>query len=62
VTDHDLTGLAGHRLRTHGGLAEAKVPIIISEPLNNEYASKTAGRTLRGHQVLDITINGTQAS
>jgi phosphonoacetate hydrolase len=25
---HDLSGLKGHRLRTHGALAEAKVPFI----------------------------------
>ncbi|MGH8699139.1 MAG: phosphonoacetate hydrolase, partial [Burkholderiales bacterium] len=35
--DHDLSGLEGHRLRTHGGVAEAKVPFILSVPLNDEY-------------------------
>lgn len=57
--DHDLDGLKGHRLRTHGGVSEAKVPLIISEPLNREYWVKAAGRTLRSHNIFEFTINGT---
>lgn len=57
-TDHDLSGLAGHRLRTHGGVAEAKVPLIVSEPIRDEYASRAARRTLRSHEIFDFTING----
>ena len=59
-TDHDLEGLKGHRLRTHGGVSETKVPIIISEPLNVEYFAKAAGRTLRSHNIFEYTINGTR--
>lgn len=59
AVDHDLSGLEGHRLRTHGGISEAKVPIIISEPLSDEYQSKTQGGTLRSHEMFDLTINGT---
>lgn len=57
--DHDLEGLKGHRLRTHGGVSEAKVPLIISEPLNHEYWVKAAGGGLRSHNVFEFTINGT---
>ena len=35
--DHDLSQLAGHRLRSHGGLGEQKVPFLLSRPLNAEY-------------------------
>ena len=59
-TDHDLEGLKGHRLRTHGGVSETKVPIIISEPLNAEYFAKAAGRILRSHNIFEYTINGTR--
>ena len=38
--DHDLSGLEGHRLRTHGGVGEAKVPFVVSEPLNDAYQLK----------------------
>jgi phosphonoacetate hydrolase len=56
--DHDLSGLEGHRLRTHGGVAEAKVPIILSEPLNDEYKLKAGVTTLKSYQVFDLAING----
>jgi len=56
--DHDLTGLEGHRLRTHGGVAEAKVPIILSDPLNDAYKLKAGVSTLKSYQVFDLAING----
>ncbi|HNH20538.1 MAG TPA: hypothetical protein PLY26_00255, partial [Ferruginibacter sp.] len=34
ASKHDLSGLKGHRLRTHGGTSEAKVPFIVNRPLN----------------------------
>ncbi len=61
-TDHDLSGLEGHRLRTHGGVAESKVPFILSEPLNDDYWARAAGQTLRSHNIFEFTINGTLSS
>ena len=57
--NHDLTGLKGHRLRTHGGVSEAKVPFILSRPLNDAYKAKAAGVALRSYQIFDYAINGT---
>ena len=59
--DHDLSGLEGHRLRTHGGVAEAKVPIILSEPLNDDYKLKAGVSILKSYQVFDLAINGAAA-
>ena len=59
--EHDLKGLAGHRLRTHGGVSEAKVPFILSAPLNDEYRLKAGAATLKSYQIFDFAINGTQA-
>jgi phosphonoacetate hydrolase len=59
--DHDLSGLAGHRLRTHGGVSEAKVPFILSEPLNGEYRLKAGAATLKSYQIFDFALNGTAA-
>lgn len=56
---HDLEGLKGHRLRTHGGVSERRVPFIVSEPANDEYQSRAAGRTVKSHEIFDFTINGT---
>jgi phosphonoacetate hydrolase len=59
--DHDLSGLEGHRLRTHGGVSEAKVPIILSEPLNADYRLKAGVATLKSYQIFDLAINGATA-
>jgi len=55
---HDLKGLEGHRLRTHGGISEAKVPFITSAPLNAEYRMKAGFATLKSYQVFEFAING----
>jgi phosphonoacetate hydrolase len=55
---HDLSGLKGHRLRSHGGIAEAKVPFILSHPLRPEYAARAAAGPLESHQIFDFAING----
>jgi phosphonoacetate hydrolase len=57
--DHDLSGLEGHRLRTHGGVSEAKVPLILSKPLNDAYKLKAAVATPKSYQLFDYAINGT---
>ena len=59
AADHDLKGLEGHRLRTHGGTSEAKVPIIINRALNDEYKLKAGVSTLKSYQIFDYAINGT---
>jgi phosphonoacetate hydrolase len=56
--EHDLTGLKGHRLRTHGGTSEAKVPIVINRPLNEQYRLRTAGGALKSYEVFDYALNG----
>jgi phosphonoacetate hydrolase len=57
--NHDLSGLAGHRLRTHGGVSETKVPLILNRPLNDAYKMKAASQSLKSYQVFDFAINGT---
>jgi len=57
--NHDLSGLKGNRLRTHGGVSEAKVPFILNRPLNDAYKSKAAAEPLKSYQLFDYAINGT---
>ncbi len=59
--EHDLAGLKGHRLRTHGGVSEAKVPIIINRPLNEAYRLRTAGGMLKSYELFDYALNGVAA-
>ena len=56
---HDLKALAGHRLRTHGGLSESRVPFILNRPLNPAYAARAARGILRNFHIFDFAINGT---
>src|SRR5207245_2360145 len=55
-----ITGLRGHRLRTHGGISEAKVPFILNRPLRAEYAARAAAGPLRSYQIFDFAINGVE--
>jgi phosphonoacetate hydrolase len=59
--DHDLSGLKGHRLRTHGGVSEAKVPFILSVPLNDAYKLKAGAATPKSYQIFDFALNGAAA-
>jgi phosphonoacetate hydrolase len=59
--DHDLKGLEGHRLRTHGGVSEAKVPFIVSVPLNDEYKVRGGAGILKSYQIFEFAINGAAA-
>jgi phosphonoacetate hydrolase len=58
--EHDLSGLAGHRLRSHGGLGEQLVPFILSRPLTPEYHGVAAGRRLRNYDIFDFALNGVE--
>jgi phosphonoacetate hydrolase len=55
---HDLSALGGHTLRTHGGIAESRVPFILNRPLNAAYAERAARGGLRNFHIFDFAING----
>ena len=56
--DHDLSGLKGHRLRTHGSLHEAHVPIMLSRPVSDEYARRAEEGRLHSYEAFDYALNG----
>ena len=53
---HDLSVLKGG-LRSHGGRYEEMVPLLLSEPLNDEYVRKAQGDP-RNFDVFDFACNG----
>ncbi|KAB0268067.1 phosphonoacetate hydrolase [Microvirga brassicacearum] len=55
--EHDLSALAGTRLRSHGGTSEQKVPFILSHPLKPDYAGR-ARKGLRNFDIFDYALNG----
>jgi len=59
-TEHDLSTIDGHRLRSHGGISEQPVPFIVSMPLNPEYAVIAESRRLRNFDIFDFVLNGTR--
>ena len=58
--DHDLSQLAGHRLRSHGGLGEQKVPFLLSRPLNAAYRKRAADGPLHNYDIFDFALNGVE--
>ena len=54
---HDLAGLT-EPLRSHGGMSEQTVPLIVNRPL----AGLDAGRQLRNFDILDLPLNHVAAS
>ncbi len=59
--EHDLSGLAGHRLRSHGGLGEQKVPFMVSQPLRPDWVSAPRAKGLRNFDIFDAVLNGVAA-
>lgn len=59
VGEHNLSGLDGHRLRSHGGLGEQRVPFLVSEPLTPEYHQRASAGALRNFAIFDFVLNGT---
>lgn len=59
AAEHDLSTLGGIRLRSHGGVSEARVPFIVSHPLNAAYRRRAAAGKLKSHQIFAYAINGT---
>jgi phosphonoacetate hydrolase len=58
--EHDLEGLHGHRLRSHGGLSEQIVPFIVSHPISEAYRQLAETRRLRNFDIFDFALNGVQ--
>ncbi len=59
--DHDLSGLEGHRLRTHGGVSESRVPFVVSEPVADDYRKKAKAGALKSHHIFEYALNGAAA-
>lgn len=58
--DHDVSQLAGERLRSHGSLAEQNVPFIVSHSLSETYVTRASSAPLRNYDIFDFVLNGVQ--
>ncbi|KAF5009677.1 hypothetical protein FDECE_4123 [Fusarium decemcellulare] len=55
AVEHDLENLKGHRLRSHGGFSEQKVPLLMSQPKAGE--EDTSSRRWRNFDIFDLVLN-----
>jgi phosphonoacetate hydrolase len=53
--NHDLSNLKDHPLRSHGGLSEQDIPVIMSKPLNDSNTEMTKG--WRNYDIFDLVLN-----
>jgi phosphonoacetate hydrolase len=58
--DHDLSQLAGERLRSHGGLGEQRVPFMLSRSLTPSYAERAGTATIHNYDIFDFALNGVE--
>jgi phosphonoacetate hydrolase len=58
--DHNLSQLAGERLRSHGGLGEQKVPFLLSRPLTAAYRQRAIEEPLHNYDIFDFALNGVE--
>lgn len=56
--EHDLSGLKGHRLRSHGGLSEQAIPLLRSGPVEHDpHKGQPANKAWRNFDVFNIALN-----
>jgi phosphonoacetate hydrolase len=60
AAEHDLSALAGHRLRSHGGRGEQTVPFLLSQPLPARYRELLRSHRLRNFDIFDFALNGAE--
>jgi phosphonoacetate hydrolase len=53
--EHDLSQLQGHRLRSHGGISEQNVPLIMSTPIRQEL--KDSKKSWRNFDIFNLILN-----
>lgn len=52
--EHDLSNISGHRLRSHGGLSEQDIPLILSVPAKETSLSR---RWWRNFDIFHLALN-----
>jgi phosphonoacetate hydrolase len=58
AAEHDLSALAGHRLRSHGGAFELTVPFLLSHPLTQDYLALSRSHRLRNFAIFEFALSG----
>jgi phosphonoacetate hydrolase len=54
--EHDLSSIGDHPLRSHGGLSEQRIPVLLSRPVM-DYEKSGAKKDWRNYDVFDLVLN-----
>lgn len=54
--EHDLSTIGDHPLRSHGGLSEQQIPLLLSRPVGNADGAK-AKCNWRNYDIFDLALN-----
>ncbi|CZR68274.1 related to Phosphonoacetate hydrolase [Phialocephala subalpina] len=54
--EHDLSNLNGHRLRSHGGLSEQEIPLLMSQAAIPTFSE--GRKSWKNFDVFDLVLNG----
>jgi phosphonoacetate hydrolase len=55
-SEHDLSKVKDHPLRSHGGLSEQDIPVIVSKPVHIPEKAQT--RNWKNYDIFDLVLNG----
>lgn len=56
-SEHDLSEVKDHPLRSHGGLSEQAIPVIMNKRINNTAETVAAARQWRNYDIFDLVLN-----
>lgn len=56
-SEHDLSQVTDHPLRSHGGLSEQAIPIIMSKRINDTAKAVAAAKQWRNYDIFDLVLN-----
>ena len=55
-SDHDLSQVKDHPLRSHGGLSEQKIPLLVSKPINATFYARDL-KDWKNYDVFHAVLN-----
>ncbi|KAJ5701747.1 hypothetical protein N7488_009295 [Penicillium malachiteum] len=55
ASDHDLSKVKDHPLRSHGGLSEQHIPVLTSKPVKNQ--ANALQKSWRNYDIFDLVLN-----
>ncbi|EEA24250.1 hypothetical protein PMAA_082560 [Talaromyces marneffei ATCC 18224] len=58
--EHDLSKVKDHPLRSHGGLSEQAIPLIMHKRTSNAAKAVAAAKQWRNYDIFELVLNGSR--